>query len=118
MGDDKRLFRRFKVQEGAFADVQSHYVTIGPIVDISMGGLAFHYIDSGNPLSNQAEMNIWAANSLYLTELSFTVASDLALRDKFEKAPRDLKRCGVKFREISEGQKSQLKSFITNHGKV
>ncbi len=118
MGGDKRFFRRFRVQDGTFADVKSHYVTIGPIIDISVKGLAFHYIDSGHRISNQAEMNIWAANRLCLADVCFTVASDLALRARHEKAPMDLKRCGVKFRKMSPAQKSELKSFISNHGKM
>ena len=106
------------MQEGAFAAVNSCHVTVGPIVDISLGGLAFHYIDSGHAVPDQAEMNIWAAEKLCVAEVCFTVASDLSLQAKFEKAPSDLKRCGIQFCNMTPEHKKQLKTFISSHGLV
>jgi hypothetical protein len=41
---DQRKHRRFPMKEGGFAVLMNHVIRVGPIKDISQGGLAFTYI--------------------------------------------------------------------------
>jgi hypothetical protein len=46
MPDERRLQKRFKAAEGAFAALVDQESRLGQIKDISSDGLSFRYIDS------------------------------------------------------------------------
>jgi len=48
-GVERRKNKRYKAVKGSYASINPSSRIIGPITDISTGGLAFKYTDIGNP---------------------------------------------------------------------
>ena len=59
---DRRIHKRFKVQDGALALLRANIRKVGQIIDISRGGLAFRYMSNGERLNGSFELNILLAD--------------------------------------------------------
>ena len=64
----RRNDTRFRVPEGTFAEVKDSTNKVGRIIDISKGGLAFHYIDIGEKPSRSFELDIITKNKRIHTQ--------------------------------------------------
>jgi hypothetical protein len=87
MPDERRLQKRFKAAEGAFAALVDQESRLGQIKDISSDGLSFRYIDSHEKLENASELKIILGNrGLYLDKVPFKIISDFkGQRDRLER---------------------------------
>ncbi len=113
---EKRKHKRFRLKDLTYAAFGSRAMKIGQIVDISMGGLAFHYIADGDQINNVHELEIYlATNGFHMTEVPFTTVSDFLLPSEFPLSTIIMRRCGVQFGELNEQQVSQLGYLIQNH---
>jgi len=102
---ERRAHKRFKAKNCTIA-VRSK---LGAIIDISMGGLSFSYIDTGEwPKDVPSLAIIFGADDLCLDEFPLRVISDCSL----SKGMSMMHRCGVQFGELSRKQLSQLEHFI------
>jgi hypothetical protein len=124
MADSKenRKHERYQVPEGSFVTLGPSNAIVGQILDISMGGLAFRYINNHSEAPKQE-----AYADIYLTEGDLCLAavpiravSDFDAPDTVTcKADgplplscRGMRRCGLEFGEMTQGQMSQLAHCI------
>lgn len=113
---DKRKHRRFRMQDIAFAVLRNHVRKVGQIMDISLGGLSFHYIVNGEDPDKSLELDILLAyQGISMKKVQFKTISDIQIANKSPFSPLLMRRCGVKFGGLTDNQKSQLKDFIRNH---
>ena len=59
---EQRAHARYRVKEGAYTVIkiqQDTKLTIGHILDISKGGLAFKYISNGKPVKGSHKLDIY-----------------------------------------------------------
>jgi len=113
---EKRRHKRFRSKESAYAAFGNHAMKIGHIVDISMGGLAFHYIADGDQINGACELEIYLAhNGFHMSEVPFNTVSDFMLPSEFPISTIVMRRRGVQFGELSEQQVSQLGYLIQNY---
>lgn len=102
---ERRLHKRFKAKSGSF---EAKSIS-GKIVDISMGGLAFSYIDDGNWTDESFDCGmLWGEKDLHLEDIPFKIISDCAINDGFTMT----RRCGVKFEKLTNKQLAQLEYYI------
>ena len=102
---ERRQHQRFKVKSGTFKSESRS----GDIVDISMGGLAFSYIDSGNWTDESFDCGmLMGEKDLCLEEIPLKIISDCAINSGFSIT----RRCGVKFEKLTPKQLAQLEYFI------
>ncbi|MBU0485929.1 MAG: PilZ domain-containing protein [Proteobacteria bacterium] len=81
----------------------------GQIIDISMGGLAFSYIDRGDWSNESLELGmLFGEGDLCIDELPLKIISDCAIGNGISM----IRRCGVKFGELTPKQIAQLEYFI------
>jgi len=113
---NRRKYHRFRIRGGALADVRSSQITVGPIVDIGMGGLAFHYLDSGAPLDEGTQLNIWSNERLIISDIPFRVCSNQKTHRPMTDPRNGVKRCSVCFHDMDAPRTSQLQSFIARSG--
>jgi len=119
----RRKWKRFKIKSGAIVllhktrllDVgKPKLIELGPVIDISMGGLAVQFVESKNRLH--------AAETISISIPSIGVTlPDLQCRVIFEKVLTTLpdgkkiyNRC-VEFVNLTKIQNLQLESFIRKH---
>ena len=112
---EHRKFKRFQAPKGLYAQVGPQNANVGRVDDLSIGGLAFTYVGSGDA-PNGSYLDLSFANSFYLGQLRFETISDY---ETVEKAPpfssRNMRRCGVKLKKLTRHQKAKLERFIQNH---
>lgn len=102
--------------EIAFAVIKSKPIKMGQIVNISMDGLAFHYIDRHGGSTSLFKMDIlFAKDAFYLDRLLFKPVFDFEIKSDIPLNSFAIRKCGVKFGELNQRQRSQLKYFICNH---
>ncbi len=113
---DRRIHKRFEVKEGAFSSLRGPVSKLGQIMDISRGGLAFRYIDTGVYPDSSFELDISSTNNgFHMTEVSCKAVSDSAIANEFHSSSITMRRLGVQFAELTHNQTSQLEHFIQTH---
>ena len=116
MPDERRLQKRFKAEEGAFAALVDQESRLGQIKDISLRGLSFRYIDSYDKLENASELKIiLGRRGLYLDKVPFKKISDFEIESEFHFSKLKMRQIGLEFGVLSADQKRQLQRFIENH---
>lgn len=113
---EQREFKRFEVQEGAFAAMRGPVSKLGQIIDISKGGLAFRYIDTGVYPDRSFDLDILLTdNGFHLEEVPCKAISDSEITNEFQFSSITMRRLGAQFEELTHNQTSQLEYFIQNH---
>lgn len=118
---EQREHKRYKAREDAFAVLNANDSKIGQIKDISMGGLAIHYIANGTKSIDSSFLDILLAdNGFYMEKIPFESVSDFEIPNEFAFSSLRMNRHGVKFGQLTRHQLSQLEDFLRNYttGKV
>ena len=115
---ERRKLKRFQVKDGAFAVVRPEFTRLGQIINISYEGLAFQYPVTANQENGASELDIFlAGDGFYLENMSFEAVSDRRATRKSSKGFLPLRRCSVRFKDITSSQTVLLEYFIQNHTK-
>jgi hypothetical protein len=102
--------------EIAFAVIKSKPIKMGQVVNISTDGLAFHYIDRKTESNSLFKMDIlFAKDAFYLDRILFKPVFDFEIKTDIPLNSFTIRKCGVKFGELNQRQRSQLEYFICNH---
>lgn len=108
---DRRKCRRYTVKEGAYT---INTAKTGLIVDISMDGLSFRYIDRKywpTPLTPELDI-ILGDHDFFLSRIPYEIVTDQITTSDIPDSTFIVKRCGIKFGDLSILQQIKLKSFI------
>jgi hypothetical protein len=113
---ERRKNTRFKVHNGAYVAVGTHYDKVGRIMDISMSGLSFLYVgDKERTQGSHANIFFTEAN-FYLEKVPADTIVDLEITDESRAASSPVRRCGLKFGTLTPNERSQVEFFIQNYG--
>ena len=139
VGVERRANRRFQAKKDAFALIRpphikpiqiqgksmseiacavfrSKLIWVGQINNISLGGLACHYIKRNTPYNDILEIDILLAGSgFYLRNLSFKPIADVEIDDGIPLDTIETRQLRVQFHSLSGYHRSQLDDFIRNH---
>ena len=116
-----RKYQRFNAQNGAFALLWPYFNKRGQIIDISLGGLSFRYVASEEDSNASSEMDILIIeNGFYIDKIPFDNIYDFEISNESSQLTFQMRRLGVKFRELNPEQISKLEFFIGTYtaGKV
>lgn len=120
---EKRIHPRYSVDFASFAIFRlDNTVLPGLIVDISMGGLAFFYLDGENWPTDLSERYTLFGEDCSIDDVPLIVVSDLEVNAPGNPAydyliAKDsrrtkVRRRGVQFGSLSERQERKLKALI------
>ncbi len=110
---NQRTHPRFRVKEGAYAVLRPQFTQLGPILDISRGGLAFSYNLTGKPTNGSFELDIFLIGHGVLVErVPFRVISDRKLIARPQHNSLLRRRCGVQFGKLTHSQSQQMEKFM------
>ncbi len=117
---EQRKFKRFRVDDSAFAVFRPEFRKLGRIIDISWGGLCLEYLDQNNIHEefSKAQIDILlSTGGFYMSEVSCEVIYDIqALKDQCTTGKiMGSGRCGIQFGELPEKLTEQLGDFLRNH---
>lgn len=138
---ERRTHKRYPARKGAFALIRSQagrigpigamslgqiglavYASrpcrIGPVIDISRGGIAFYATRSGPiPMATAVLDLLVAENRFYLGGLRFQLVEDRQLPDDFIMAQPGRRILRVRFLPLTPRQRIKLDRFIHLHSK-
>lgn len=112
---ERRKYRRYRVKDGAFAAIASQHL-MGPIRDISEGGVSFFYQSFAATPFHAASMDIFTDNTgFYLSALQFRPVSERVLAPPESSLSLTLRRLGGEFMRTTPDQLSRLKVFLQHN---
>ena len=113
---ERRKDKRYKAVEGFFAATSPTSYKLGQIIDISVGGLSFEYIDtSSSEIDNQgfSKGNILLSGKEYhVGDLLIKTIADNEITDVPSLISMKLRKQRVQFRDLSAKQMSDLDYYI------
>ena len=122
----RRKWKRFKVKGGATVLLHKpriiefgkpSFIQLGPVIDISMGGLSVQYIENKDRTVKCEKLSIsLPSNRVKVDKLPYKVVSDVKIA-YLPDSRRIRNRC-VQFEDLTSYNKFQLESFIKKHTKA
>jgi hypothetical protein len=113
---ERRRHKRFHAKEGAYAAISPHSRKLGQIIDISMGGLAFKYIDTNDGQENLPERSIFLSSlGYYVGELPFKTVEDYEITNYPSYSSMKLRKRRVQFTELTFKQLFDLDYYLRNN---
>lgn len=107
--NERRKHKRFEANSGVFA-INSHF---GLIVNISMGGLSFRYVDRGEWEGRQIEKgSLFGEDDLWIDEIPIQFVSECQVDDGVACKSTIVKKRSVAFGDLTPHQAKLLESFI------
>lgn len=102
---ERRKHKRYKAKSGTVKTESKS----GDIIDISMGGLSFSYVDSDNWTDEEFDCGmLMGERDLGLEDIPMKIISDCAINSGLSIT----RRCGVKFEKLTPKQMAQLEYYI------
>jgi hypothetical protein len=99
----------------AFVALQPDYVTLGQILNLSVGGLAFRCLGDEKPSSGSFELDIfWPDRAFYLYRIPFVIIWGFKTANDATLNSSTMWQGGVQFGELKPYQEFQLARFIEN----
>ena len=118
---ENRKYIRFEPQDNTYAALGNHFSRVGKLTDISIGGLAFKYIENTESYEpNATVVSIFhSEDSFFLHHIGCRLIYDRPLYVKTEisdlKQKYMVKKCGVAFTAIEPHQTEKLNYFLNNY---
>ena len=122
---ERRRWKRFLV-DGAYVLVtkpsllgirKPAYITLGPVKNIGMRGLAMHYVEKNNRILKKVETLsiMFPGEGIIVDKIPFQIVQDFEIPDIPGLNGRVRNLC-VAFKKVLPMQKAQLERFISQHG--
>lgn len=109
-----RKQRRFNARDGVYV-VMENSIQKNQINNISMGGLAFDYEDTGYLHGRGSyELKVVADSNLALDRIPFKTVTESNIGEVLYPY-RKIKRQSIQFESLTPAQKAQLRYFIKNN---
>lgn len=113
---ERRKHKRFNAKEGAYAAISPNSRKLGQIIDISMGGLSFKYIDTSDEQDIQSEQSIFLSSlGYYVGDLPFKTVEDYEITNYPSFSSMKLRKRRVQFKELSFKQLFDLDYYLRNN---
>jgi len=118
---EKRKFIRYQTKEKVFAALGEQFSRVGKVKDISLGGLAFEYVNEQYPCNDLTRIDIFATgNGMHLRRLPCRKIYEMPAKSDHQHTEpshgMNIKRCGVEFGKLTKGDINQLKALIDTYG--
>ena len=117
-GKDRRDFIRHLAEGPAFVEIKDDQgeSIVGKLVDISLGGLATHYLwDHEHTFRHQYLLILDYDRDLQVDEIPVKVITDNNVYLDYMFNVASMRRCGIQFESLSEEQSKQLSQYIKRY---
>jgi hypothetical protein len=115
---ERRRSKRYKAVDGAYAAISPNSHKLGQIIDISMGGLSFKYIDTSieEEVSDMPENTVFLSSmGYYVGDLPFKMVSDYELTNAPSFSSMKVRKRHVQFTDLSFKQLFDLDYYLRNN---
>jgi hypothetical protein len=115
---ERRRSKRYKAVDGAYAAISPNSHKLGQIIDISMGGLSFKYIDTSivEEKPDIPENTVFLSSmGYYVGDLPFKMVSDYELTNAPSFSSMKVRKRHVQFTDLSFKQLFDLDYYLRNN---
>ncbi len=116
---ERRKNKRYKAVEGAYAAISPNSHRLGQIIDLSIGGLAFKYIDTSNEETednlNSEETIFLSSMGYYVGDLPFKTIADYEITNAPSFSSMKVRKRHVQFTDLSFKQLFDLDYYLKNN---
>ncbi|OFZ58709.1 MAG: pilus assembly protein PilZ [Desulfobacula sp. RIFOXYA12_FULL_46_16] len=116
---ERRKHKRYKAVEGAYAAISPNSHKLGQVIDISMGGLSFKYIDTTSDdieFEQSPEESIFLSSmGYYVGDLPFKTISDYEITNAPSFSSMKIRKRHVQFTDLSFKQLFDLDYYLRNN---
>jgi len=116
---ERRKHKRYKALEGAYAAISPNSHKLGQVIDISMGGLSFKYIDTTSDdtdFEQPPEESIFLSSmGYYVGDLPFKTISDYEITNAPSFSSMKIRKRHVQFTDLSFKQLFDLDYYLRNN---
>jgi hypothetical protein len=112
---ERRKRKRFQVPPRIFVGVGPHFTKVGRLKNLSTDGFSFRYVGSRTPSSGSYVDIFTLEGDLFFTNLPIKIVSDIEASEKAPHTSITIRRCSVKFGELTSPLKAELGRFIKDH---
>jgi hypothetical protein len=113
---DKRKAQRFIVDDHDLVFYDPGAPPESEIVDLSMGGISFVYVDTGKRLSNVFDLDIKIGDIFHLGKVRVKTVSDIELGE-FTGKSQTYRRLSGQFLNLDPIQEYELRRILRKYGK-
>jgi hypothetical protein len=121
MRSKRRKYTRFLAEKNAYAALGINFTKVGELKDISIGGLAFEYIECPeNGVQDSCRVATFHShNEFHLPNPACRLIGNLAISAENEDPQYNrqyvIHRCAIQFGNITAKQRKQLEFFINHY---
>lgn len=116
---ERRKNKRYKAVEGAYAAISPNSHKLGQVIDISMGGLSFKYIDTSSDDiqedSISKETIFLSSMGYYVGDLPFKTIADYEVTNAPSFSSMKVRKRHVQFTDLSFKQLFDLDYYLRNN---
>lgn len=116
---ERRKHKRYKAIDGAYAAISPNSHKLGQVIDISMGGLSFKYIDttSDDPefMQPPEETIFLSSMGYYVGDLPFKTIADYEITNAPSFSSMKIRKRHVQFTDLSFKQLFDLDYYLRNN---
>lgn len=113
---ERRGNKKFKPKKGVFAVLTSDVNRLGPIKEISRDGLAFQYIDKGEPPTRSEEVEIFSTvHDFYLKKLPVKAVEESEVDTTSPYGSLPMRELSLQFGKMTPIQLKLLDFFIRHY---
>jgi len=110
---ERRACPRVEAKAGIYVRFASYSARIGEVKEMSLGGLSFQYSESAYEVGEPSELDLFSdVGDSFLGRVPFETVSDSKVEPNNSIIIDSLRRCGVKFVDLTSKQMARLKAFI------
>jgi hypothetical protein len=107
---ERRQFTRFRPKDGTMA-VDRH--ALGPVIDISMGGLSFRYMGENPAKSIPDTLGIFlGSDDILIEKISTKIITDRLISQGSSFLKASTRQRSIQFTNLTESQRENLEEFI------
>lgn len=116
---ERRRNKRYKAVEGAYAAISPNSHKLGQVIDISMGGLSFKYIDTStderDPELISEDAIFLSSMGYYVGDLPFRTVSDYEVTNAPSFSSMKVRKRHLKFTDLTFKQLFDLDYYLRNN---
>lgn len=114
--EDRRTHTRYPVKNGVVAFMEASVNKLGHVEEISKGGLSFRYMQIGNEIYLSDTINLFfPRHDFNLNHIPIKLVTDIEEFNQSQFRTVTMRRCGVRFLDLSDDQTQKLDYFIRNY---
>ncbi len=113
---ERRKQKRYSAKAGAIAILKPFYNMIGPIINISKGGLAFYYYPSEEypDIEECVELKIISESyNVFIEGIKVHIISNVEYIEHFHDSKSTMMRCGLQFHKLDHSSKTKIEKLIS-----